>query len=506
MRKPRVLFLIAILSLTSFVFAQSSDAPVITISTSVTAVTYTEKGGDVNLQFVGTDLSHNSKGKAKVKVQKGVNEVEAEFSNLVPASSFGPAYLTYVLWAISPEGRSSNLGELQLNGSNSKLDVTTRLQSFAMIVTAEPYFSVSFPSEKVILYNVVPPGTKGSFQSVQPKGELFSRGNYSDPSLTPLYGDSKTPLALLEAENAVRIAQLGGAQQYAADTFTKATNSLSYAQGLLQQKKDKKLVISAARDAVQTAEDARLIAARRMQEEKLANERAAAAAQVADEAKKAAEAQAQQAQAELAAAQAAKAQAEAEAQRMAAELQQQQAQAQAAQAQAATALAQQQAATAQAQAAQAEEEKEALRKQILQQLNSVLVTVDTTRGLVATMADVLFDSGKFNLRPEAREKLSKLSGIILSHPGLNLQIEGYTDNVGSDDFNLQLSQKRSDAVRDYLVGQGLSPATVTSQGMGKSNPVASNDTAVGRQQNRRVEIVVTGEVIGINITPSTPPQ
>ena len=453
----------------------------------------------MELQFVGTDLLHNAKGKAKVKVQKGANEVQADFSNLVPASTFGPAYLTYVLWAITPEGRSSNLGELQLGGTKSSLDVTTRLQSFAMIVTAEPYFSVSFPSEKVILYNVVPSGTKGTFQQVQAKGDLFARGNYNDPSLTPLVGDSKTPLALLEAENAVRIAQLGGAQQYAADTFTKATNSLSYAQGLLKQKKDKKLVISAARDAVQTAEDARMIAAKRMEEEKLANERAAAAAQVAAEAQKAAEAQAQQAQAELAAAQAAKAQAEAETQKMAAELQQQQAQA-------ATLAAQQQAATAEAQAAQAEEEKEALRKQILQQLNSVLVTVDTPRGLVATMADVLFDSGKYNLRPEAREKLSKLSGIILSHPGLNLGIQGYTDNVGSDNFNLQLSQKRADAVRDYLIGQGLAAGTITSQGMGKADPVASNDSAVGRQQNRRVEIVVTGEVIGVNITPNTPPQ
>jgi outer membrane protein OmpA-like peptidoglycan-associated protein len=472
----------------------------------VTAVTYTAKGGEVDLQFLGTDLLHAAKGKATVKVQKGVNQIQAEFSNLVPASRFGPVYLTYVLWAITPEGRSNNLGELELSGSKSKLNVTTRLQSFAMIVTAEPYFAVSFPSEQVILYNVVPPGTKGTFQSVQAKGELFLRGNYNDPSLTPIMVDSKTPLALAEAENAVRIAKLGGAEQYAGDTWTKAMNSLNYAQGLLQQKKDKKLVISSAKDAVQTAEDARMIAARRIQEEKLANERAAAAAQVADEARKAAEAQAQQAQAELAAAQAAKAQAEADAQRMAAELQQQQAQAAAAKAQAEAAQAQQQAAAAQAQAEQAEKEKEALRQQILQQLNQVLVTVDTPRGLVATMADVLFDSGKYNLRQAATVKLAKLSGIILSHPGLNLSIQGYTDNVGSDDFNMQLSQKRADEVRTFLIGQGISPDTITAQGMGKADPVASNDSAVGREQNRRVEIVVSGDVIGVSISPNAPPQ
>ena len=318
--------------------------------------------------------------------------------------------------------------------------------------------------------------------------------------------DPKAPLALLEAENAIRIAQAGQANQYAAETFTKAQNSLSYAEGLYNQKKDKKLVISNARDAVQTAEDARIIAARKIQQDKIAAEQAAAAAREAEAkaqaeaaAQKAAQAQAQAAQdaVKAAEAQAAKAQAElaasqAEQQRMAAQLQQQQAEAQAAAAQAA--------------AQKAEQEKEALRQQILQQLNQVLATVDTPQGLVVTMADVLFQSGKYDLQSSAREKLSKLSGIILSHPGLNLKIQGYTDNVGSDAFNMQLSQQRADAVRTYLISQGLSPDTITSEGLGKSNPVASNDSAVGRQQNRRVEIIVSGDVIGVGPAGASTPQ
>jgi outer membrane protein OmpA-like peptidoglycan-associated protein len=508
-------FLSGILILTPVTFAQNSDsaaAPVITISRSVTAVSYSAKNGTVNIEFQSTDLLRQAKGKAKVQVKNGI-EIDTQFSNLVPASRFGSVYLTYVLWAISPEGRSSNLGELQLNGSNSKLSVTTRMQSFAMIVTAEPYFSVSFPSEMVVLANVVPPGTRGTFQQVQPKGELFMRGQYDNSNMTPLMADPKAPLALLEAENAIRIAQAGGANQYAADTFTKAQNSLSYAQGLYNQKKDKKLVISNARDAVQTAEDARIIAAKKIEQDKIAAEQAAAAAKTAEanaqaqaEAQKAAEAQAQAAidAAKAAEAQAAKAQAElaasqAEQQRMAAQLQQQQAEAQAAQAQ-------QQAAAAQDAAAKAEQEKEALRQQILQQLNQVLATVDTPRGLVVTMADVLFQSGKYDLQTSAREKLAKLSGIILSHPGLNLQIQGYTDNVGSDSFNMTLSEKRAEAVRNFLIGQGLSPDTITAEGLGKADPVASNDSAVGRQQNRRVEIIVSGDVIGVGPAGASTPQ
>ncbi len=161
----------------------------------------------------------------------------------------------------------------------------------------------------------------------------------------------------------------------------------------------------------------------------------------------------------------------------------------------------------QAAAAEAERQRQAaeqLRAQLLAQFNRVLTTRDTPRGLVITMGDVLFETGKYDLRMNTREMLSRLSGILLAHPGLKLAVEGYTDSTGTDAINLKLSQQRADAVRDYLISQGLAPDSITSQGMGSSNPVASNDTAAGRQQNRRVELIVSGEIIGVKIGSSLP--
>jgi outer membrane protein OmpA-like peptidoglycan-associated protein len=149
--------------------------------------------------------------------------------------------------------------------------------------------------------------------------------------------------------------------------------------------------------------------------------------------------------------------------------------------------------------AQAEAERTQLRADLLLQFNAILETRDTARGLIVNMSDVLFDTAKHTLRPAAREKLAKVAGIISGHPGLRLAVEGYTDSVGSDDYNQKLSEDRGTAVRDYLTEEGVAGTSVTSQGFGKSQPVASNDTAAGRQQNRRVELVVSGEIIGEQI-------
>jgi outer membrane protein OmpA-like peptidoglycan-associated protein len=136
-------------------------------------------------------------------------------------------------------------------------------------------------------------------------------------------------------------------------------------------------------------------------------------------------------------------------------------------------------------------------------LNVILETRETARGLIINMSDVLFDTGKYSLKPGAREKLAKVSGIILAHPGLNLQIEGHTDSVGGDDYNQRLSEQRAYSVRDYLVGQGISGGTILALGLGKTAPVTTNSTAVGRQQNRRVELVVSGEPIGADVGQAT---
>ncbi len=465
----------------------------IKVSRSVPAVNY-QTNSSTRIDFKGTPLLPFALGNATVGNKKGLMSVDASFSKMSPATQLGPEFLTYVVWAITPEGRASNLGELQLKGDKGKLSVTTRLPNFAMIVTAEPYFAASSPSEMVVLQNVPRQDTKGATVSVT--ATLLSRGTYGGAKLEPFSMDPKTPLAVYEARNAIRIAKGEGAEKYAPDAWSKANVSAAQMEDYLARKQ-KDPIITAARNATQQAEDARSIAVKQAAEEQIAAEKRAQAEELAQQ-----QAQAAQREAELKAQQAAalKAQQEAEAKRSAesAALVAQEAQARA-RAEAAQQQAQEDAAKSAAAAAQAEREQQQLRAQLLAQLNAVLQTVDTPRGLVVTMADVLFATGKYQLSQDANLKLARLSGVILAHPGLRLKIEGYTDTTGSEAFNLTLSGQRADAARAFLVGQGLNPEDVTSVGMGQGNPVASNETAAGRQQNRRVEIIVSGEAIGTSI-------
>jgi outer membrane protein OmpA-like peptidoglycan-associated protein len=454
--------------------------------------------------FQGSPLMPLAKGQATVEGKNGRIAINAEFKSLEPVTKFGPEYLTYVLWAITPEGKSNNLGEILLAGDKSKLQTTTTLQTFGLIVTAEPYYAVSDPSDVVVLENVVVPGTTGTLQQVNVNYRLFKRGLYSYNVTAAIqsYPKSKVPIEVDEARNAVQIAKNSGAQQYASDTLSKAERSLSTAEAMLK-KGDKKVIVQNSRDAVQNAAEAVQMTMQRKADEELAQERAAAARRTAD-----AQAQAQAAsqQAELQ-----KQQAELQAQRDAqaraqAELQaQQEAQARAA-AEARSQQDAQAAAQAQQAAAQSELEKQQLRAALLEQFNRILPTTDTPRGLKANLADVLFATGKYELQPNAREALAKFSGIVVAHLGLKMQVEGYTDSVGTDTLNQTLSENRANSVRAYLIGQGIDPTSITAVGYGKSNPVASNDTPAGRQQNRRVEIIISGEIIGTQIGSPTPAQ
>jgi outer membrane protein OmpA-like peptidoglycan-associated protein len=475
-------------SLCAFCQDQSGQSVVninINVSRSVPAVNYLTNSS-TRIDFKGTPLLPFALGDAKVEDKKGLISVDASFSKMSPAMQLGPEFLTYVVWAITPEGRASNLGELQLNGDKGKLNVTTRLPNFAMIVTAEPYFSVSAPSEMVVLQNVPRDDTKGATTPV--KATLLSRGTYGGANLEPFSINPKVPLPVYEARNALRIAQVEGAQKYAPDAWSKANQTSAQMEDYLVRKQ-KNPTITAARNAAQQAEDARSIAVKKAAEEKVAAEKRAEAEKLAQQ-----QQQAAQREAELKAQQEAAAKRAAESAALAAQEAQARAQAEAAQKQA-----QDEAAKAAAAAAKANQEQQQLRAQLLAQLNSVLQTVDTPRGLVVTMADVLFASGKYDLSQDASLKLARLSGVILAHPGLKLRIEGYTDSTGGEAFNLTLSGQRADAVRAFLVQQGLSPEDVTSIGLGQINPVADNSAAAGRQQNRRVEIIVSGEAIGAKI-------
>jgi len=490
------------------------------VSKSTKAVNYRHRSGSTTISFVGTALMPKAQGQAKVDSRPGAISIDASFKDVGRPGQFGSEYLTYVLWAISPEGRPKNLGEVLLDGGKSNLKVTTDLQVFGLIVTAEPYFSVTQPSDVIVLENEIRPDTLGKFEIIDAKYELLQRGQYQKLSnVLQLQPDPKIPIEIYEARNAVQIAQASGADKYAADSFQKAQATLLQSEDYLRRKQ-RKPAIMIARETAQTAEDARVIALKRQEDEALQKEREAAAAREAD-AKRQAEQEQQrreQAEADRKAEEARRAQAEAakvtaeaekataETERLKAELAAakeaaERAKAETAQAQAAAAAqrAEQAAAEANRLRLQAEQEKQQLRAQLLQQLNAVLETKDTDRGLVVTMADVLFDSGKYTLRPAAREKLAKLSGIVLGHPGLKLAAEGHTDSTGTADFNQRLSVKRAEAVSEYLGSQGVPSDSLSAAGFGDTRPIAQNNTAAGRQQNRRVELIVSGEVIGTKI-------
>ncbi len=460
--------------------ADQEIAPSSVITKTVRAVGYEVGGGSTKVDLKGTELMPRANGVAKVeaKSKAGRTNVEVELKDMTPPSQLGAEFLTYVLWVVTPEGRTGNTGEILLSkNGEGKLSATTPGQTFSLIVTAEPYFAVRVPSEMVVLQSETRKDTKGKIFPVS-QYKLMKRGQYEkigNPLALTL--DPKLPLEVYEARNAVDIAKSRGADKYAPEIYSKAEASLKMVENSLAAKADKNAVISTARQTAQFSEDARALAVQRQEEERVAKEREDAAAKAKAEAEARAAVEATEA----------KRKADAEAQH-----------------QAELSAAKEGLMQAKEQAAQAEAERvrkaaEALRAQLLEQFNRILETRDTPRGLVVNMGDVLFDTGKFDLRSEAREKLAKLSGIVLAHPGLKLAIEGYTDSTGSDELNRKLSQDRADAVRGYLTEQGLAQDSVTAQGFGKSEPVADNNTAAGRQKNRRVEIVVSGEVIGEKI-------
>jgi outer membrane protein OmpA-like peptidoglycan-associated protein len=492
---------------------RSGDNPLYRITVNVVerttkAINYRHHSGSTKVDFRGTALLPEARGEAKVESKQGYIEIEVEFDNLQGATRYGPEYLTYVMWAITPEGRATNLGEVILNGTKSKLNVTTELQAFGLIVTAEPYFAVSQPSDVVVMENFVRKDTLGKIEEIDAKYELLQRGQYAvnvQPSeLKPISLDKDTPLDLHEARNALRIARWAGADKDAADSFQKAEKALQQAEAYKARKAGNKPVAMTAREAVQTAEDARLIALKRQEEQRIARERQAAAdretqakAQAERSRVQAEEDARRRAQAETEQRLEAERRARAEAERAAAQAQ--------ADASRERALKDEAAADqARRAAARAEQEKAELRAKLVQQLNLILETRETARGLIVNISDVLFDTGQYSLKPGAREKLAKVSGIVLAHPGLRLEVEGHTDGVGSDEFNQQLSERRAAAVRDFLLQQGISINAVTARGFGKTMPAASNDTPAGRQLNRRVEMIVAGDVIGIPISSSLP--
>ncbi len=464
------------------------------IERTVKAVDYQYRQLPTRIDFKGTVLLPHAKGQATVESKRGRTEIEAKFERVEAPARFGHEYLTYVLWAITPDGHPKNLGEVLGDGSDhAHLHVTTDLQAFGLIVTAEPYSAVRQPSDVVVMENQIRPDTIGATEIIQPKYELLPRGHYtytvpadlqqSERNAAKLPMDQYEALVqLYEAQNAVQIAKAMGADKYAADTYNRAEDLLQSARQMQDRKGDRSTIVTTARQASQTAEDARMIAMKRQQDDELQKARDQAAQE--QQRRIQAEADAQKARSEASADRATL-----DAERSA----RQRAETEAAALSTppapppnpapAVVVMKQPAASAEA------SQKMDVRVKLLQQINRVLPARDTPRGIVVTVADADFRGAA--LQPAVVSRLGSLGAIIATEPGVSLAVEGHLDKADE-----QASYVRAAAVRDALTRGGIPQTTISARGLGNSHPLASNSSAGGREQNRRVEITISGDAIG----------
>jgi len=492
----------------SLVPAIGQDAPIYRVTVverTMKAINYAYRTGPTAIDFQGTVLLPKAKGQAIVESKQGRTEIDAHFDNLTTSQGFGLEYMTYVLWAITPEGRPRNLGEIVTNGSNkASLHVTTDLKAFGLLVTAEPYSAVRLPSDVVVVENRVREDTIGKIEEVNVRYELMPRGHYtwnvSNQIKEEIANAPKVSMKkyeaiteLYQAQNALAIAKNAGADTYAPNTFAKAQALLTEAEQLNSNKNaDSHHVVDSAREAAQTAEDARQIAERRMHEEQLA--RANAKVTSAEQAKADAEAEARRARAD---ADAARSQADADrAARQQAEAETASARDRAAQAElaardnAARVAAANAAAASRVREDQSENQKTELRMRLLEQLNGALSTRDTAFGLMVTVPDSTFSGGI--LRPVTFDHLRRVCEIVTAHPGLRIVIEGHSDTAAGG----ALASKRAESVRDQLVASGLPARIIELRPMADSRALGPNTTEAGREQNRRVEVIISGDPIG----------
>lgn len=426
--------------------AVSRDASIIAadVGSRVEAFLY-EANSTSRLTFKGSSLAPRASGTATVRAAATGTEIDAEFKGLPEPQTLGP-YTVYALWAITPEGRANLVGALERRSSgNGKLEATSPLTGYALIVTAEPHFLVSIPSTRVVLENVAKE-FKGRTQAVT---TLADRADYS--TLTAQRPEKRKPLIVDQARYAVAIAQAAGAETLSPDAYRTASDALVAAESAWKSRKssERRRAPELGRLAVQAGADARASALRRGEEVK-------------------------RAEAEQAALRAA------EATRL----------------EAANAAAQAQLASAANQRAGSAEQRAAeMRADLLKRMNAVLPTRDTARGLVVEIEGVQFATGKAILSSAARESLARLAGAMSAFPDLDIKVEGHTDSTGSEATNRQLSLQRALSVRDYLVSQSVPASIINADGLASAMPVGDNATAEGRARNRRVEIIVSGEGI-----------
>jgi outer membrane protein OmpA-like peptidoglycan-associated protein len=451
------------------------------------AIQYPE-GDSTEVNMMGTAIYPRLTGKADVKRKEGRTRIILRMKNLGNPQALGSYYTTYVVWAIAPEGQAERLAELPIK-NEFDYEVTTTFQTFGLIITAEPHSMVKLPSPVIVAENTLRKGTEGNIEAsqIEYSGDAGTLYLVSSPNNPALNADYSTPLLVLGARRAVEIAARAGAQQYAEPELRQAEVKLAALEQFWpRERKDEKEFSGLAHDVMRIAEHARTLAVERKEQARLDDERRTARETIA-------EAQSEAERAREAAAAYRDAMDRAERDAAAARQRAEQAQTEAERARANEEVARLEAEQARLKAEQAQRERDELQERLFTSITAILDARREARGIIVNLSDVLFDFDKATLKPGAREKLSKLAGILVAYPGnYRIDIEGHTDSVGSDEYNLKLSQERADTVRYYLVQSSIAQERINVvRGFGEVRPVATNDTAEGRQMNRRVEIIIS---------------
>ncbi len=500
----------------------------------VVAVRYNENK-QTTVTMSGTAIAPRVMGKADVEFKQGRTNVRLEMESFANPQSFGGFYTTYVLWAVAPEGQTENLMELPIQ-KNFKIESTTKFQTFGLIITAEPHARVELPSSMIVAENTLRRGTEGMITTskVEYSGDPGTFYTIFAPNSPSAIADYNTPLLMLGARRAVEIAQRADARKFADTELRDAELKLATLEQAWPRSRNPSDIRNNAKknsgpahDVMRIAEQARKLSVERGAQARLEAERQQAGNNIAQAQSEAERARTEAERATLnadrarieagsARTEADRARAEADRARLETERAQTAERAQIARADSETAAARERVAQAQSetdkakaneelaraaadsarlQTAEAKRERDAAQQSLFVSLSAILETRREARGLIVNLSDVLFDTGQATLKPGAREKLSKLAGILLAYPGAyQIEIEGHTDSVGSDASNLNLSRGRSESVRDYIVQNGIkSERVLAARGFGESKPVADNDTAAGRQVNRRVEIIIADQ-------------
>lgn len=460
------------------------------------AISYPE-GDGTSIDMVGTAVSPRVTGKAEVKRSAGRTRVRLEITNLENPLRLGGYYTTYVFWAIAPEGQADNLGELPVTDDRREIEFTTPYKTFGLIVTAEPHALVRHPGPAVVAENILRKNTKGGVtaSSIEYRGDPGSLYLVDTGAMAPA-GRYSLPLSVLGARYAVEIARRANAQEYADAEFRQAEVRLAALEEMWPRRRSRENGFKGeAHEVMRLAEHARALAVERAYQANLDSERREASESIASAQSEAERANldAERAREETASYREALARSESEL--ALAKQRVEESQTDADRARANEDLARVQAEHARLEAEQARRERDEAQQNLFVSLSAILETRRETRGLIVSLSDVLFDFNQATLRPGAKEKLSKLAGILLAYPGsYRIEIEGHTDAIGSDEYNLKLSEARASSVRAYLVQSNLDPARIGAiRGLGKTKPVATNDTAEGRQMNRRVEIIIADQ-------------